>query len=209
MISFSEQPGICSVLIHVTEKCNLHCLNCFNRDVVVYDLQEIKKKLHLAERLHVQLVILSGGEPCELGTENLINYITSIKNGFDIRLDTNGTYPEVVEALLSNGLVEGVAVDIKIPIFKFVNNNEKITEDELYRYSMILFQRIKSPASIFWYSNNVYKTLTILQKYNLKYKLCRTVKYPFLTDQEVVCIRDWIESNFQIQWIELPYWRKL
>jgi pyruvate formate lyase activating enzyme len=57
-------------------------------------------------------VVLSGGEPTL--HSDLADFILEIKNlGFEIKLDTNGTRPEVIKSLLGNGLLAYVAMDIK------------------------------------------------------------------------------------------------
>lgn len=57
-------------------------------------------------------VCVSGGEPT-LQPE-LAAFCARVKNaGFDVKLDTNGTRPAVLQALLSDGLVDFVAMDVK------------------------------------------------------------------------------------------------
>lgn len=57
-------------------------------------------------------VCISGGEPT-LQPE-LAAFCARVKNaGFDVKLDTNGTRPAVLRELLSDGLVDFVAMDVK------------------------------------------------------------------------------------------------
>ena len=57
-------------------------------------------------------VVISGGEPTL--QEDLINLCEHIKRwGFSIKLDTNGSRPSVIKALLQKNLVDYVAMDIK------------------------------------------------------------------------------------------------
>ncbi|TDA64035.1 MAG: radical SAM protein [Clostridia bacterium] len=60
-------------------------------------------------------VVISGGEPTL--QPGLAEFLARIKKeiGLDVKLDTNGSFPEVVEALLRRGLVDTVAVDYKVP----------------------------------------------------------------------------------------------
>ena len=57
-------------------------------------------------------VAITGGEPCL--RKDLPDFIKKIRNmGFLIKLDTNGNHPEVLKELLTKGLVDYVAMDIK------------------------------------------------------------------------------------------------
>ena len=57
-------------------------------------------------------VVISGGEPTI--QKDLPEFIAKIKNmGFSVKLDTNGTHPEVLTLLFKNNLLDFVAMDIK------------------------------------------------------------------------------------------------
>ena len=56
--------------------------------------------------------VFSGGEPTLM--PDLKEKIIEVKNmGFEIKLDTNGTRPEIVKDLIDNNLIDYVAMDIK------------------------------------------------------------------------------------------------
>ncbi len=60
-------------------------------------------------------VIISGGEPTiSDGLEELIDRVRAL--GFAVKLDTNGTHPEVVERLLKAGKLAAVSMDVKAPL---------------------------------------------------------------------------------------------
>ena len=57
-------------------------------------------------------VVISGGEPCL--QKDLKNFIKKIKKmGFKIKLDTNGTKPELVRDLIKENLLDYIAMDLK------------------------------------------------------------------------------------------------
>ncbi len=57
-------------------------------------------------------VVVSGGEPTLL--PGLIDKLRDIKSlGYEIKLDTNGTNPELVKEYIDFGLIDYVAMDIK------------------------------------------------------------------------------------------------
>jgi pyruvate formate lyase activating enzyme len=63
-------------------------------------------------------VVITGGEPTIHG--DLVEIMREIKNrGFLVKLDSNGTHPEVLEAAIAGGLVDYIAMDIKSPLASY------------------------------------------------------------------------------------------
>ena len=63
-------------------------------------------------------VVITGGEPT-IHTD-LPRFIKKIKElGYLIKLDTNGTNPEMVQDLINEKLIDYIAMDIKAPFFKY------------------------------------------------------------------------------------------
>jgi len=63
-------------------------------------------------------VVVSGGEPTN--HHDLPGFLRRIKNmGFAVKLDTNGSEPEVLKEILENRLVDCIAMDIKAPLDKY------------------------------------------------------------------------------------------
>lgn len=101
-----------------TGNCNFRCGFCHNSALVLSteNLPEIpeteifdylKKRKGLLDG-----VCVSGGEPTL--SPDLPNFIEKIKKlGYSVKLDTNGTNPEMVKSLRQNGLVDYFAMDIK------------------------------------------------------------------------------------------------
>ena len=63
-------------------------------------------------------VEITGGEPTLYGNRliNLIRYLKSM--GFLVKLDTNGTNPDLLAKMLDNELLDYIAMDIKAPLNK-------------------------------------------------------------------------------------------
>ena len=111
-------PGLVSAIVF-TQGCNFRCPYCHNahliparpsapgpaaEDVLVF----LEKRKGLLDGL-----VLSGGEPTI--QPGLAAFCRSVKAlGYKIKLDTNGSRPQVVRDLLENGLVDYVALDCKI-----------------------------------------------------------------------------------------------
>ena len=96
--------------------CNFRCPFCHNGDSVLnaqeeIDFNEILDYLKTRRGL-VDAVVFSGGEPT-LENDLEVKMQEVKKLGFLIKLDTNGTNPELLEKLLDDGVVDYVAMDIK------------------------------------------------------------------------------------------------
>jgi len=101
--------------------CNFRCHFCHNKEVVMEP--ENLKEVPLAElmeflREHVDFldgVVITGGEPTlHPDLPDLIKEIK--KTGLKVKLDTNGTNPEMLKDLLDSGIIDYVAMDIKAPL---------------------------------------------------------------------------------------------
>ncbi|MEM5771911.1 MAG: anaerobic ribonucleoside-triphosphate reductase activating protein [Candidatus Aenigmatarchaeota archaeon] len=98
--------------------CNFKCPYCFNSDLVIgnsFKEIEISKIVALlkSNKDFVDSVVICGGEPTIHG-EKLVKLCSLLKeSGFKIKLDTNGSNPELVEKLIKNKLIDFVALDIK------------------------------------------------------------------------------------------------
>ena len=101
-----------------SQACNMRCPFCHNGAAVLgaskqdeIDFDGILAFLKTRTGL-VDAVVFSGGEPTML--EDLKVKIKAVRDlGFLIKLDTNGTNPELLEELLDEGLLDYVAMDIK------------------------------------------------------------------------------------------------
>ena len=101
-----------------TKGCNMRCPFCHNASLVVrsneqkpYDngelLEFLKKRYGLLDG-----VAITGGEPTLW--QGLYDFIAEVKKiGYEVKLDTNGTRPDVLKKIVNDGLVDYVAMDIK------------------------------------------------------------------------------------------------
>ncbi|MBE6551194.1 MAG: anaerobic ribonucleoside-triphosphate reductase activating protein [Ruminococcaceae bacterium] len=114
-LTLLDFPGrtACTVFL---SGCNMRCPFCHNSDLVFGKAPQISSDelYSLLEKRRGVLdgVCITGGEP--LLYENTEELIREIKRrGFLVKLDTNGTKPELLEKLLNNKLLDYVAMDIK------------------------------------------------------------------------------------------------
>ena len=99
-----------------SKACNFRCPFCHNGDSVLNAQEELDFNdilAYLKTRVGlVDAVVFSGGEPT-LEKDLKVKMLEVKKLGFLIKLDTNGTNPELLEELLDEGIVDYVAMDIK------------------------------------------------------------------------------------------------
>ncbi len=100
--------------------CNFRCPFCQNRDLLLNPADfaaftEEEVLSHLKKRRGVLTgVCITGGEPTIYNRDILENFLTRIKElGYLIKLDTNGSNPEMLRRLYNEKLIDYVAMDIK------------------------------------------------------------------------------------------------
>jgi pyruvate formate lyase activating enzyme len=97
--------------------CNFRCPFCHNGSVAMGEGAEVMSREEFlaflqARRGRLEGVCVSGGEPTLLC--DLPDFIRSIREmGFAVKLDTNGTRPDMLKGLIDEGLLDYVAMDIK------------------------------------------------------------------------------------------------
>ena len=116
-LTLLDYPGkvACTVF---TPGCNLRCPFCHNAPLVLpelvgQDTDEEQVLSFLRKRQGVlDGVAITGGEP--LLRRELPALLRSVKElGYAVKLDTNGSHPEALRAVVATGLVDYVAMDIK------------------------------------------------------------------------------------------------
>lgn len=133
--SLSEWDGRVSSIVWVAG-CNWRCPYCHNHRMIVdhESLERIDEEVifnYIESNVGwIDGICISGGEPTL--QPDLIDFIGKSK-GFDIgvKLETNGSSPEVIEQLISDNMIDNLALDVKqIPGKKLSN----ITgSDDIYK----------------------------------------------------------------------------
>lgn len=101
-----------------TGGCNFRCPFCHNgtlvKDPKQFPTIEISELLAFLDKRKGILdgVCITGGEP--LLNKDIAELLREIKaRGYAVKLDTNGSFPELLEALIDEGLIDYVAMDVK------------------------------------------------------------------------------------------------
>jgi anaerobic ribonucleoside-triphosphate reductase activating protein len=107
--------------------CDFRCPYCHNRDLVLHPdevegIDEENVLRYIEENADfLDGAVISGGEVLmNAGTLPLIKKLRKL--GMKIKIDTNGSHPDVLEDLLGAGLVDMVAMDIKTSLNERYNS---------------------------------------------------------------------------------------
>ena len=128
---------VASVLF--TPGCNLRCPFCYNWRIAVDPqppfLQEaVALEILGTRKKYVDAVVVTGGEPCM--HKDLPRLLARLKEeGFLVKLDTNGFFPETLKECL--GLVDYVAMDVKTSADKYKLVGAKDTSGMLQSVEML------------------------------------------------------------------------
>lgn len=115
-LTLLDFPGKVACILF-TPGCNFRCPFCHNASLVThiegedYSEEEILSYLKKRQGL-LDGVVVTGGEPTL--QKDLGDFLRKVKAlGYAVKLDTNGTNPEMLKSIVSAGLVDYVAMDIK------------------------------------------------------------------------------------------------
>jgi pyruvate formate lyase activating enzyme len=166
--------------------CNMRCLYCYNPEIVYgkgsVSFEKVISFL-LSRKNLLDAVVLSGGE-CVMH-KNIIPLITEIKKlGFLVKIDTNGSSPEVMQKLLFLHLVNYLALDFKAPKSKF----NAITKSDLF-----------DPFE---------KTLDLVLKAKIPFEVRTTYHSDLLNDEDLKDMVNFLESKNYIGNYYVQYFRK-
>lgn len=129
--SFLDWEAHISAVIFISS-CNFRCPWCHNSDLVFSRTEPIEIRSILDDikrrKMFLDGVVVSGGEPTM--SPHLIPLLQEIKAiGLPVKLDTNGSFPTVLEDILRAKLVDYVAMDVKSPLN--VDDLRKVTGVEV------------------------------------------------------------------------------
>jgi pyruvate formate lyase activating enzyme len=146
-VSLIDYPGLISAIIFL-QGCNFKCSYCHNPELVDSKLfQPCIKENDVLDFLNTRqrkldAVVITGGEPTI--HEGLALFIKQIKKmGFAVKLDTNGSQPQVIKNLLDENLLDFIAMDIKAPLEKYKSVVKVPVNSDLIKESIKLILKAK------------------------------------------------------------------
>lgn len=175
-LTLLDYPGKTACTIF-TGGCNFRCPFCHNALLVTdidssntyteeYILDFLAKRKGLLDG-----VCITGGEPLIQG--DIAEFMKKIKElGYKVKLDTNGTFPERLEELLENRLVDYVAMDIK-------NSKEKYAQTAGIKNLNL---------------SDIEKSINILKSSDIDYEFRTTIVKEFHTVSDIENIAEWIKG---------------
>ena len=177
-LTLLDYPGKVACTLF-TRGCNFRCPFCHNASLVtraeeqrMYENEEIlsflKKRLGVLDG-----VAITGGEPTLMS--GLYDFIKEVKvMGYSVKLDSNGTRPDVLRRLIDDGLVDYVAMDIK-------NSREK------YAFTCGL------PES--YDLSKIEESIALLMEGRVDFEFRTTVAKPFHEAEDFVKIGEWLKGD--------------
>lgn len=141
-LSLLDYPNKVSCILF-TRACNFRCPFCHNGLTLLNDYETVVKFDDIIAFLKKRQgvldgVVISGGEPTLM--DDLADKIRIIKElGYDVKLDTNGTNPDILLDLIEDGLIDYVAMDIKNALNKYdLTSGAKVDTDKILKSIEIL-----------------------------------------------------------------------
>ncbi len=145
--SFVDYPGQpCAVVF--TPYCNMDCVYCHNAHIIKRDAPLIPEEPvleYLEKRAGLlSAVVISGGEPTL--QQNLEAFILRVRTfGYKVKLDTNGTKPQVLLSLLNKSLIDYIAMDVKAPAERYDEITRSAVDMDGIRRSITLIRNSGIP----------------------------------------------------------------
>jgi len=151
--SFVDWPGRVASVVFLPG-CNLRCPFCHNHPLVLNPgaVKDIPLD-HVLARLKdhegwVDGVVVTGGEPTvSPGLDGLLGRFKRL--GLTVKLDTNGTRPEVIQRLIKEKLVDAVAMDVKaVPLAPYLYEKAAGSKVDLGAITDSILLLVGSPIEV-------------------------------------------------------------
>ncbi len=167
-ISTLDYPDKISSILF-TPGCNFFCPYCYNKilckehhKLPEIDLQDLIIALKDREGF-IEGIVITGGEPTI--HDDLVDFIKYLKSelpSLDIKLDTNGSNPKILEILLKEKLIDYVAMDFKLPLYRY----PEITDEKDIKKKITL-------------------SMEVLRKYSVPYEFRTTIAKGYISIEEL------------------------
>jgi pyruvate formate lyase activating enzyme len=158
--------------------CNFRCPFCYSSELVLPE--KIAKQPKIAEKEFFNFLenrrnllngcVLCGGEPTV--NKDLPEFVIRIKKlGYRVKLDTNGSNPEMLKQLIEKKLIDYVAMDIKAPKEKY-----------------------SQAAGVDIDVNKIQKSIDILRENKIDYEFRSTIVSGVQNREDIIQMAKWIKG---------------
>ena len=202
-----DYPGHLAASVY-TGGCNMRCIYCHNAPLVtgVASLETISEDEFFAfldkRKKILHGVCISGGEPTL--SPDLPDFIDRIRSyGLKIKLDTNGTNPDIILDLITSKRVDMIAMDIKsypedyaricgVPVCDECTTDEKTLENDK---NESVSQRSDSQDQKPYISiEDIKRSVGIIMKAPIDYEFRTTVPADTFSANDMVRIGQWLHG---------------
>jgi len=173
-----------------TQGCSFRCGFCHNPELVLPEKFEgLLSEGEVFEFLEARYgkltgICLTGGEPLlQPDAGKFISHMKAL--GFDVKLDTNGSFPDRLEKIIKDGDVDYIAMDIKNSLSKYAqtisithlslpitHSNEKLLNDEINDKWKLKNDKLKK---------DIERSIRLIMSSGIDYEFRTTVCHPYHT----------------------------
>lgn len=174
-LTLIDFPGRISCTVFLMG-CNFLCPWCYSKELVLPE--QMKRQPKIPEKYFFDFlkrrkellegVVVCGGEPTL--NKDLPKFVRKIKKlRYLVKLDTNGSNPEMLKRLIADGLINYVAMDVKLP---------------KERYPKIFRKKLEI--------GDIEKSIEILKQGKVDYEFRTTVVPTVLDKEDILKIAQWL-----------------
>ncbi len=157
--------------------CNFRCPYCHNPELIenpdeLPTINEEEIIEHLKnKRKWLDGICISGGEPTI--HKKLVDFIKKIKKeNFLVKLDTNGTNPEMIKEVLDNKLVDFISMDIKTCLDKY----EKVAKVKVNK-------------------EDIQKSVDLIRNSKIDYEFRTTILPKLHSEEDIIKMGGWLKGS--------------
>ncbi|PIZ00807.1 anaerobic ribonucleoside-triphosphate reductase activating protein [bacterium (Candidatus Gribaldobacteria) CG_4_10_14_0_8_um_filter_33_9] len=190
-LSLIDYPGKIACAVFLIG-CNFRCGYCHNPELVLPE--KIKKQPKISEKDFfdflkkrkrlIEGVVITGGEPTI--HSNLPDFIKKIKKlGYLVKLDTNGTNPEMLRKLIKEKLVDCIAMDVKAPVGAKIQKSKAKTQNDNLKFNITKYNIITGVKKDL---NKIKKSIEIIKNSDIDYEFRTTIIPTIHTKEDILQI---------------------
>jgi len=191
-LTLIDYPGKLAATVF-TVGCSFRCPFCHNPELVIHATHNTQHATILENEFFeflkkrkgmIEGVCITGGEPTI--QSDIIDFIKKIKSlGYVVKLDSNGTRPDVLKKIIDQKLVDFIAMDIK-------NSQKRYLETS--GVSVVETRHGASPQHISSLLERVELSVGLIMNSRIEYEFRTTVVPHIHREEDFLHIAKWISG---------------